>query len=272
MMGAWGPGLYSDDFALDLRATISAVCRLPIDGNEIVRLLCDLEPASQAPDDEDHTTFWLVLADQLHRRGIPSNASIRAIAIIDDGSNLETLEQLGVTAAELRARQRKLGELRQVLADQPPTKQRKTLTRPQRLLLDQGQVYAYPVDSNGNCINPYFTDATRPDFAQKRWGAFLVVNAGHALGYLAWYEVARLRRMTKRKPTIGRAVDGIDLRRRRLGTITARHMERMKLELLGAMDVPPLPEPAEAATIRVTAADISLANSLSTWAGPIGHG
>lgn len=268
-MGAWGPGLYSDDFALDLRAMISAVCRLPIDGDQIVRLTCDLEPCSNDPDDESHTTFWLVLADQLHRRGIPSGASSRAIAIIDDGSNLTTLEQLGMEHPDLRKRQRQLELLRTTLATPPPTRPRRTLKQPQKLLLDRGQVYAYPVDASGNCINPYFTDATRPAFVQKRWGAFLVVNTGHALGYLAWYEVARMRRMTKRKPTLRRAVDGVDLGQRRLGTVTAVHKRRMELELLGSADVTSTPQPAESETVRVTAADISIANSLSTWAGPL---
>ncbi len=97
-MGAWGPGLYSNDFALDLRATLSAVCRLPVDGHEIVKLMGDLEPVSMVPDDEDHATFWLVVADQLQRRGISSEAQARAMVIIDDNSNHVMLEELGTSA------------------------------------------------------------------------------------------------------------------------------------------------------------------------------
>ena len=186
-MGAWGPGLYSDDYALDLRATLAAVCRLPIDGPEIVKLLCDLEPASLSPEDEDYATFWLVVADQLHRRGIPSRAEERALAIIDDDSNLKMLEELGMSPADLKKRRRNLGRHREALTTPAPDKQRKTLKNPQALVVEQGQVYTFPVDSRGNCVNPYFTDATRPGFVPKGWGAFLVANTGHALGYLAWY-------------------------------------------------------------------------------------
>ena len=71
-VGAFGPGLYADDFAADLRTTVSTVCRLPLSRPELVATLEALEPAAAMPEDEDYTTFWLVVADQLHRRGIRS--------------------------------------------------------------------------------------------------------------------------------------------------------------------------------------------------------
>jgi len=278
-MGAWGPGLYSDDFALDLRATLSAVCRLPLDGPKIVKLMCDLELVSLTPNDEDYGTFWLVVADQLHRRGIPSEAQERAVAIIDDDSNLKMLEELGMSTAELRKRRRNLEKLRESLSSPLPDKQRKTLKKPQALLMEQGQVYAYPLDSRGNCVNPYFTDATRPEFTQTGWGAFLVVNTGHALGYLAWYELARTRRVARyklartrrlanRKPSLDEAVAAIDPTRRGIGTLTRLHASRMQLELLGSVEVPSGAQPPEADTVRRTASDISIANLLSLWASP----
>ena len=42
-MGAWGIGLYSGDFATDLKATISAVCRLPLDEEPLVEAICQSE-------------------------------------------------------------------------------------------------------------------------------------------------------------------------------------------------------------------------------------
>lgn len=263
-MGAWGPGLYSDDFALDLRTTISAVSRLPLDGAEIVGLMCDLEPT--APEDEDYTTFWLVLADQLQRRGIPSEAQARAVAIIDNGSNLGILEELGMSESDLRKRRRNLEKLGDTLSGPVPRKQRKTLKNPQVLLLERGQVYAYPVDSRGHCVNPYFTDTTRPAFEPAKWGAFQIVNAGHALGYLAWYELVTAGRPLRRKPSLTRAAAAVDPSRSGVGTLTRLHASRMRLELLGSVDSPPLPQPPQDRTIRVTASDISIANLLSRWA------
>ncbi len=65
-MGSWGPGLYSDDFALDLKAAASTVCRLPLDGPALLGLLTDLFPTHA--DRGTATAFWLAVADQLHRR------------------------------------------------------------------------------------------------------------------------------------------------------------------------------------------------------------
>ena len=42
-MGVWSSGLYSGDFALDLRSTIRAVSRLPYDGDKLIEILCETE-------------------------------------------------------------------------------------------------------------------------------------------------------------------------------------------------------------------------------------
>ena len=64
-MGAWGTGLYAGDFALDLRAVVAAVSRVPLDEDEMVKAICATEKsAAENSADEDHAFFWLVLADQ----------------------------------------------------------------------------------------------------------------------------------------------------------------------------------------------------------------
>src|SRR5674476_1287003 len=67
-VGASGPGLYSDDFAADLRTTVSTVCRLPLSGPEVVATLEAVEPAATEPDDHDSATVCVVLTRILHRR------------------------------------------------------------------------------------------------------------------------------------------------------------------------------------------------------------
>src|SRR5207248_8201314 len=98
IMGAWGAGLYSSDMAADMRAVIKSALRIPFDEDRIVDILRDCE--RRAADDsgsEDHTTFWLVLADQFEKRGV-AHASTRekAIAIIDRGDDLTMMEKLGM--------------------------------------------------------------------------------------------------------------------------------------------------------------------------------
>jgi hypothetical protein len=107
-MGVWATGLYSGDFALDLRSTITAVVKLPFDNERLVDILCESEAAAaHNPDDTDHATFWLVVADQFAKRGIESErAQEIALQIIDSGSDLQTLEKLGMQAADLRKRKK----------------------------------------------------------------------------------------------------------------------------------------------------------------------
>src|SRR5256885_1954989 len=97
-MGAWGAGLYSSDMAGDIRAVINSALRLPLDEDRIVEILsgCERRAASD-PDNEDHTTFWLVLADQFEKRGI-AHAPTRqkALAIIERGDDLTMMERRGM--------------------------------------------------------------------------------------------------------------------------------------------------------------------------------
>ncbi|NTW40221.1 MAG: hypothetical protein HGA44_10105 [Cellulomonadaceae bacterium] len=186
-VGAWGPGLYSDDFAADLRTTIRTVCRLPLAGEEIVGLLQELEPLAATPDDEDYTTFWLVVADQLHQRGIASIARERALAIIDDRSNLIGLAEREMSEGDLRRREVILRMLRGKLESPLPDKPRRVLRSPQPLLVSPGDVFAFPVDARGNVRNPYLPDGVDAGMDPVGWGCCVIVAAGHALDHLAWW-------------------------------------------------------------------------------------
>src|SRR5213078_4452984 len=121
IMGAWGAGLYSSDMAADMRATIKSVLRLPFDEDRIVDIMRDGERrAADDPNNEDHTTFWLVLADQFEKRGVAHAPSReKAITIIDRGDDLMMMEKLGMKPAGLRKRGTKLAELPARLAAAP---------------------------------------------------------------------------------------------------------------------------------------------------------
>src|SRR4029078_1535159 len=132
-MGVWSVALYSSDFAMDLRSTISAVLRLPFNEEQLIDAICEAEPQSaENPDDEDYSTFWLVLADQLAKRGLPATrAREMALRIIDSGADLASLEKRGAQAVDLKKRRVVLQELRARLESaQPATKPRALLKRP----------------------------------------------------------------------------------------------------------------------------------------------
>ena len=190
-MGAWGTGLYAGDFALDVRATVAAVSRVPLDEDEMVHALCDTEKtAAENSADEDHAIFWLVLADQFEKRGIFS-ARVRdkALGIIDGGTDTAMMQKLGMTPPDLRKRAAKLAELRARLVAQPKvSKPRATMKAPAPYVFEVGGVYAYPT-LRGEVINPYLS-AKR--FDRSAWhpdgfGLMLVTGRGSVFGYLPWY-------------------------------------------------------------------------------------
>jgi hypothetical protein len=155
-MGSWGSGLYASDMACDLRAMIGAVARLPFDDERLVDILCERERIANDPADEDHTIFWLVLADQFEKRGLASaRVRERAIAIIDEGRDLAAHERRGLNGADLTKRTRMLGELRTRLVAAPrPQRPRTTLKAPQPYTLEVGTLYACPTLGSA-AINPY---------------------------------------------------------------------------------------------------------------------
>src|SRR5947207_7514152 len=133
-MGAWGIGLYSGDFTTDLKATISAVCRLPLDEEPLVEAICQSEAsAATDPADEDHTIFWLILADQFEKRRIfSSRVRQAALAIIDGGRDAAMMQALGMKPADIRKRRDRLAELRARLVAQPEKSgERKTIKGPE---------------------------------------------------------------------------------------------------------------------------------------------
>jgi hypothetical protein len=131
-MGVWGTGLYSGDFAMDLRSTVGAVVRLPFDAERLVDILCETEPtAANNPNDEEHTTFWLIFAAQFAKRGIASDrVREKALVIIDAAEDIAMLEKLGMKPVDIRKRRRLLEEVRARIVAAPINKPRTVLKKP----------------------------------------------------------------------------------------------------------------------------------------------
>jgi hypothetical protein len=272
-MGFWGASLYSGDFAMDLRSAVAAVARLPLPDTDLVEALRGTErSAADDPDDPDHTTFWLVLADQLAHRGIyPGEVRDRVLAIINEGSDLERLRSLGANQADLRKRQVKLLEIKAALVEAAP-RNRKTLARPQPLVMATGEVFAYPT-SSGKPINPYFkSKAVIPGWCHDGWGVLVAVETGHVFGYLAWFRTMTLDGARSSLPGMASLWSEPLWALRRAGTCSPLHFRRMELQRIGSVSVdhgaltrlfPDLPSPRTAAII-----DKSIANHLNVGPEP----
>jgi hypothetical protein len=271
-MGAWGPGLYSDDFALDLRGMVKSVARLPFAPDKLLELLCAATPESaREAEDEGHTVFWLVVADQFAKRGIDCPpARDRALGIIADGSDLKMMEALDMDAKAMTKRRAILDELRVRLAAPIVIgKPRATLKAPQKLLLGVGDAVTYPVCKR-EPINPYAAGMDHPfvkAWRQDGWGAFVVAECGHAFEFLAWYRPFVIVEPFAAQPCLDDLLAPHRWLLRNPGTLSARHLANMELHRLGAVpfDAAKFDRlfPRRASPVRRAVVDISLANQIT---------
>jgi len=276
-MGVFGTGLYSGDFAMDLRSTISAVVRLPFDGDKLANILCESEPrAANEPGDEDHNTFWLVVADQFAKRSIVCD-SVRdkALEIIESGADIAVHQKLGMNPSDLRKRQRVLIELRgRITAPAVDRSPKPVLKKPQALLMDIGDVFAYPT-FGGRCINAYAASREldrqgtgTPAWKQDGWAAMVIVDHGRAFDFLAWYRPLTISKAMVRKPTLEELRDVALWRLAHAGTCSPLHFRRMEFESIGALPVDndKLRRSFPAAIVpgtRAAVSDISICNGIS---------
>jgi hypothetical protein len=238
-MGAWGTGLYSGDFAMDLRGTIGAVARLPFSADRVVDVLCDVEPgAARSSVDSDHTVFWLVVADQFAKRGIDSpRVRETALSIIDEGRDRAAMAALGMREPDLRRRDRMLAELRGRLVSAPPPKSRTTLKKPQPYFFEIGDGYTYPT-SGGGSINPYFASLEQtPSWRHDGWSVMVFIARGRAFDFLAWYQFLTIDCAVSEKPAAIPMDDSQLWVLRQPGTVTPLHIKRLQLERLGSVSV-----------------------------------
>lgn len=226
--------------ALDLRATIGALMRLPFDEQRIVAVLREGEQkAADDPHDEDHTTFWLVLADQFVKRGIVSaDVRAKALDIIDNERDLSMLAARGMKQADLRKRAATLRKLRDALSDTPRAVRRSTLKAPLPYTLEVGVLYACPVRGSA-AINTY---RGRTNFDGSPWipdgfRQFVVLARGKAFGFLPWYQpVVTIATVTER-PTLARARDVLWWRIEQPKTCSARSFKVLEIEAIGALPI-----------------------------------
>jgi hypothetical protein len=281
-VGSWGTGLYSGDFALDLRTKIRAVARLPFDPERLVEILCESEsPAANNLENDDYTTFWLVVADQFARRGFASvRARETALRIIDQGDDVVAQQKLGRSAAGLAKRSRVLEEVRERIgASQSGARKRSIIRKPEPFLMDVGEALLYPL-CHGKCRNAYIAkrekqivgpvDARVP-WTPNGWGVAIIAERGRAFDFFAWYRPFVLSRVLRNKPNLI-ALSDEQWRLTLPGNCPPIHFRRLEFEHLGVFDVSV--ERVHAAFPRLLSGDssaigdISICNRLSISVAP----
>lgn len=255
-MGTWGAGLYSGDAAQDLRGTIAAMSRLPFDGDAILAELRRHDQSADDPDDESHTVFWLVTADQFAKRGIAcEEAKSRALEIITSGRDIALMKELGLAPGGLRSRQKMLSALAGFLRNPEVKIRRKILKAPEPLLMQANTAWRFPANE-GKPRNPYFATAEAAGFVADGWGGMLVLDTGRVFDWLAWYIVAPLHWGREGKPELEHVPEARLYTRRGYewdetaqeyvmptfiaggaGTLTRTRSKRMELECMGEVRV-----------------------------------
>jgi hypothetical protein len=276
-VGYWDVSLYAGDFAMDLRAAVASVAKLPFEGDRLLEIICETESAvASNPADEDYATFWLVVADQFARRGIvAARAREMALQIIDGGLDLDTQARLAQSATGLARRSRMLEQIRERIAHPAPTPPRRQVLRePERFVMDVGEALVYPV-CDRKPLNPYVAQRQKQisyapggpqPWVQDAWGAMIVAERGRAFGFYAWYRPLVILHPRLQKPEEASIADE-DLRLQLPGNCPRSQFQRMGLESVGRFDIDPVRfqetfhglRPGD----RYAIADISIGNRLS---------
>lgn len=89
-MGAWGTGLYSDDFALDVKSDLLDAINSGKSYREAFEELKETYVDNTYEGDPDIPVFWLVCADILWKKGrLDDDIKQTALAYIDDSTDVE---------------------------------------------------------------------------------------------------------------------------------------------------------------------------------------
>src|SRR3990172_5253641 len=92
-MGAWGPGLFSDDLACDVRGEYREVLEDGVQDNEATRRILE-RYGEEAADPDEGPTFWLALAFTQSKLGrLDSMVRDRALQVIERGEGLHMWQE-----------------------------------------------------------------------------------------------------------------------------------------------------------------------------------
>lgn len=88
-MGTWGPKLYEDDVAQDIKETYEELVKTEKDNEKIIKEICSI--FNEELDDQDEkSVFWMVLADLLYKqKQLTKYVKEKALEEIERGENLE---------------------------------------------------------------------------------------------------------------------------------------------------------------------------------------
>ncbi len=144
-MGAWGPGLYQDDVAEEIRDDYKD--GLEKEPNEIALTDRIIEQSQFFLNDpDDAPIFWFALADTQWKLGrLEDRVKEKALYYIEEGGDLRRWEEENPKQAPKRAAV--LEKLKEELLSPQPEKKKISVPRLYKCEWQIGDVYVYPLDS-----------------------------------------------------------------------------------------------------------------------------
>lgn len=144
-MGTWGPGLYQDDVAEDVKDYYKDQLHRGKTGEELTQELIE-EYRENLFDIDDAPVFWFALADTQWNLGrLESLVKEKALYYLDEGSNLERWKNENSKLFEKR--KAVLEKLKEKLLSEQPEKKKISQYRLYHCKWEIGDVFAYQLKS-----------------------------------------------------------------------------------------------------------------------------
>jgi hypothetical protein len=150
-MSTWGPGVFSNDLAADVRDQYRSLLEEQVPGDKASRRVIEAFSEVDEEESSDFCDFWLALAAAQHQVGrLDDQVKARALAIIDSAQALGRWE--AETSAELARRKSVLAKLRAQLTGPQPSPKRLRKPRQEVTDLTAGDVLAYTAGNGATAL------------------------------------------------------------------------------------------------------------------------
>ncbi|WMI68176.1 hypothetical protein [Mangrovimonas sp. YM274] len=139
-MGAWGPAIYSDDLACDIRDDFKELIGDGLDSEQATSELIK-EYQDSINDSDENSVFWFALADTQWKTGRLINRVLdKTLEIIESGSDLERWKE---DPKVLKKREYVITKLKQQLLTEQPKQKRIPKVYKEESTFNIGDIFSY---------------------------------------------------------------------------------------------------------------------------------
>ena len=151
-MGTWGPKLYEDDVAQDIKETYEELVKTEKDNEKIIKEICSIFK-EELEDQDEKSVFWMVLADLLYKqKQLTKDIKEKALKEIERGENLERWKN-EASKDDYILRKKEIESLKKKLEKYEETKEENSVTiikenKPKNYKYEEwkiGDVFAYKI-------------------------------------------------------------------------------------------------------------------------------